>query len=102
MSSSKSKMRCASKMEESVDIHKGPTEHQPHAAHIEIQEEEEASEKATQTKTTGKQVARKSTQRAEVGIILRKSKRMEKEWPVSPSIVVLFIRLTLLRMEQRT
>ena len=48
-------------MEESVDIHKGPTEHQPNAAPIEMQEEEEASEKATQTKTTGKQVARKST-----------------------------------------
>ena len=60
MSSSKSK-RGALEMEESVDIYEGQTEHQPNATPIEIQEEEEASEKATQTKTTGKQVARKST-----------------------------------------
>ena len=61
MSSSKSKKRSSSAREESVDMDTNiPSEHQSNDP-IEIEEEEEASERVTQSKI---QVARKSTQRA--------------------------------------
>jgi len=62
MSSSKSKKRSSFAREESGDMDTDiPSEHQPNDP-IEIEEEEEASQRATQSKT---QVVRKSTQRAE-------------------------------------
>jgi len=68
MSSSKSKKRGSLEVEESVDLDANvPSEHQPVQPDdpIEIEEEEEASQGATQSKSKGKQVARKCTQRAE-------------------------------------
>jgi len=65
MSSCKSKKRNSSAMEELVDIDTDiPCEHQPNNP-IEIKEEEEPTQKATKSKSKGKQVVRKSTQSAE-------------------------------------
>jgi len=68
MSSSQFKKRGSLEVEESVDLGaNAPSEHQPVQPDdpIEIEEEKEASQGATQSKSKGKQVARKCTQRAE-------------------------------------
>ena len=66
MSSSKSKKRSSSEVEESDDMDTNVPSERPVNDPIEIEEEEEEqTERATKSMSKGKQIARKSTQRAE-------------------------------------
>ena len=83
-------------MEESLDIDTD-IRHQVNDP-FEIEEEEEPTQGAPTSKNKGKQVVRKSTQRAECWKHFIEIKENAKEWPVSASIVAKYRRPSLLRM----